>query len=118
MDGDPHTLWHTRFSDGLASPPHELVIDMGKERTITALHYLARQDQGWNGSFGEISLSAGADAKTFPKPFVSHVFSKTKAPQVLKFETPITGRFIKLKIESEVNGKSWASAADIGFIEQ
>ena len=118
VDGNPETLWHTWFSDGLAQPPHNLVIDLGKDRTLTSIHYLTRQDRGWNGSFGEIAISMSHDPQNFAEPFVRHEFAKTKAPQVLKFDEPITARYLKIQIETEVNGKAWASAADIGFIEK
>lgn len=117
IDGDSNTLWHTRFSDGLAQPPHELVVDLGKPRELTALHYLTRQDRSWNGSFGDVSISVADDPNAFSEPVIRHSFTKTRAPQVLKFNHPISGRYIKIQIESELNGNAWASAADIGFIE-
>ena len=48
IDGDVDTLWHTKFAGGITPPPHELVIDLGAQRTIRGFAYLARQDEGWN----------------------------------------------------------------------
>ena len=56
FDGDPLTHWHTRFNGGVDKHPHELVLDLGKERSVRGLRYLARQDSGWNGAFGETEV--------------------------------------------------------------
>ena len=48
LDGDPRTHWHTSFSPEVDKHPHELVIDMGDERSVSGVRYLARQDRGWN----------------------------------------------------------------------
>jgi len=44
VDGNPRTVWHSQFSGGLATPPHELVIDLGAVYEIRGFRYLARQD--------------------------------------------------------------------------
>ena len=41
---------------------------------------------------------------------------KDKKPQPIDFGKSIKGRYVKVKILSEVNGGAWASAAEIGFI--
>jgi len=41
---------------------------------------------------------------------------KEKKPQSINFEKSKEGRYLKVKILSEVNGGTWASAAEIGVI--
>jgi len=118
VDGRPTTLWHSRFTGTVAEPPHELVIDLGKERTIAGFRYLGRQDSGYNGAFAETTFHVADSTGAFDgDPVASATFTKDKAPQVVDLEKPVTGRYLKITVLSEVNGKSFASAAEIGVVE-
>lgn len=116
VDGDPATLWHTRFSDVLARHPHEIVLDLGEVRAVTGLRYLARQDGGWNGAFGETELYLSSDPERFPDaPAATTTFVRDRKGQTLKLPAPVQARYARVRILSEVNGKPWASAAEIGI---
>ncbi len=41
---------------------------------------------------------------------------KTNLVQSVDLKTPISGRYVKIKIISEVNNGPWASAAELGII--
>ena len=118
IDGNPQTLWHTQFSEKQAKHPHELVLDLGRERTIKGIRYLARQDNGWNGAFGKTAFSVSPSPEHFPEPVLNTTFEKTRGVQSANFDQPVSGRYLRIQILSEVNGKAWASAADIGVIEK
>jgi len=115
FDGDPDTFWHTRFKGELPTHPHELVIDLGQGRTIRGMRYLARQDGGWNGALERCELQASASADAFNGPIRALSFAKSKAAQERTFE-PVTGRYVRLRVLSEVNGGPWASIAELGFL--
>ncbi len=115
IDGDPRTWWHTEFTPVLRKPPHELMIDLGRECTVSGVRYLARQDRGYNGAIRvcEIYLSATLE---FPdKPAATAAFKKTKQTQEATFE-PQSARYVLLRVLSEVNDGPWASAAELGVI--
>jgi beta-galactosidase len=57
IDGKQDTIWHTQWSSGAAPCPHVIVIDLGAERTLTALKYLPRQN-GPNGRIKDFQLFA------------------------------------------------------------
>jgi len=118
IDGNPQTVWHTQFSGGLAQHPHRLVLDLGRERTLQGVRYLARQDNSWNGAFGKTTFSVSSSPDAFPDPALSTTFEKTRAVQSANFVQPVQGRYLQIEILSEVNGQAWASAADIGVIEK
>ena len=44
IDGNVNTIWHTQFSPEIRKHPHELVIDLGREHTLTGFRILSRQD--------------------------------------------------------------------------
>ena len=118
IDGDPHTLWHSRFSDGVAKHPHELVIDLGKNYEISGFRYLARQDGGWNGAFAEVEFLVSSTPQFGNVPAVKATFGKVRSAQAANLKESVAGRYVKLRVLSEVNGQPYGSAAEIGVIGQ
>ena len=116
IDGRPNTVWHTNFTGELAKHPHELVIDLGQAHEVVGFRYLARQDGGWNGAFGETEFTISDSPDNFPDPQVVTTFRKVAKPQSANCKSPIRGRFVRIVIKSEVNKKDWASAAEIGIL--
>lgn len=115
IDGKIHTVWHSRFSKDLASHPHELVIDLGEERVVSAIHYLPRQDASWNGVFGETEFYLSGDADDFAgDPVASVSFGKDRKAQTARLDNAEKGRFLLVRSLSEINGRAFASAAEIG----
>jgi hypothetical protein len=53
----------------------------------------------------------------FGDPVATAEFQKVdKKPQSVECQEPVTGRFVRVRILSEVNGNPWASAAEIGIV--
>ena len=115
IDGDPSSVWHTKFRDGPAKHPHELVIDLGGEHTIRGFRYLPRQDKGWNGTIKDCEFYVSNTPDRFDKPATKATFRRTKKAQDAKC-SPVRGRYVLLRALSEINGKPWASAAELGVI--
>jgi hypothetical protein len=51
----------------------------------------------------------------FGEPILKTTFKKIKTAQEASFD-PVKGRFVQLRILSEVNGGPWASIAELGFV--
>ncbi|MBK8974297.1 MAG: sulfatase-like hydrolase/transferase [Planctomycetes bacterium] len=115
FDGDPSTLWHTRFRPDLATGPHELVLDLGTPRRLVGFRYLARQDNGWNGTVAACELSLGDDPDAFPAPVVSTTLRRTKDPQDVTFPAT-TARYVRFRALSEIQSGPWASAAELALL--
>jgi hypothetical protein len=116
IDGDPRTVWHSQFTGNLASHPHELVIDLGDSYEVRGIRYLARQDSGWNGAFAKTEIYVSDSADDFGDPQLTTTFEKRKTPQSADFPVTARGRYVRIRILSEVNGNPWASAAEIGVV--
>jgi arylsulfatase A-like enzyme len=116
IDGNPRTVWHSQFSGKLATHPHELVIDLGATYRIRGFRYLARQDSGWNGTFAETEFHVSDSPDRFGEPTVRATFNKVRTPQAADCAKPVRGRYVLVRILSEVNGNPWASAAEVGVI--
>ena len=97
--------------------PHELVIDLGRSRTIRGFRYMARQDTGWNGTFARCEFTVSDSPDQFPDPPVQATLTKTKKPQDIACK-PVTGRYVLIRVLSEINGNPWASAAELGVLAE
>lgn len=116
-DGDPRTIWHTQFTDGVAEHPHEIVLDLGAEHTVRGFRYLARQDDGWNGAFADTEFQAAATREALDAaPKLRVRFAAVREAQAADLEAPVRARFVRVRILSEVQGGPWASAAEIGVL--
>jgi hypothetical protein len=116
IDGDPTTVWHTRFSGGAAPPPHELLIDLGADRTIRGFVYLGRQDGSWNGAIKDIEFSVGALPDQFGTPVVKATLKKAKSPQTVSCDET-RGRYVLLRAHSEYSpDPTFATVAELGVI--
>lgn len=115
IDGDPDTLWHTKFAGGAVPPPHELVIDLGAERTVRGFVYLARQDAGWNGAVKDAEFCVGASPDAFGAPVATASLTRVKEAQAVA--CPATkGRYVLFRALSEQNGNAFAAVAELGVI--
>ena len=119
IDAKPRTHWHSRFTGTKAKPPHEIVIDMGSSREVRGLIYLCRQDGGWNGTFKDCEFYVGETAadlgKNAAKPAAKAVLKKTREAQTIACP-PVRGRYVLVRVLSEVNGGPHASAAELAVL--
>jgi lysophospholipase L1-like esterase len=123
LDGDPSTLWHTRYSSPVDPLPHEIQIDLGNTYQISSLGYLPRQDGCSNGWIKDYEIYVSTDGLNWDSPVASGTFDYSGATlgcgssSVVPVRTanfaPAVGRYVRLRALSEVNGKSYASAAEI-----
>ena len=115
FDGKTNTFWHTEYQGSEPSCPHTLVVDMGTSYRVKAFTYLSRQDGTQNGMIKEYDVYLSTDGKTWGTAVVSGEFKNTTALQVATLKKVTTGRYLKLVAKSEINGKAWTSAAEIGI---
>ena len=92
------------------------VADLGAACEVRGFRYLARQDGGWNGAFAETEFYVSNLLDTFAGSSAKATFKKLKVSQAADCKKPIRGRYVLVRILSEVNKGPWASAADIGII--
>jgi beta-galactosidase len=115
FDGKTGTFWHTEYQGSEPQCPHTIVVDMNKIYKVTAFTYLARQDGTQNGMVKAYEVYLSTDGKSWGQPVATGEFTNTTAMQVAKLKKVTTGRYLKLVAKSEINGKAWSSAAEIGI---
>lgn len=115
VDGDPNTFWHTRWQPRNDPMPHHLVIDLGSEQSFAGIICLPRQDMA-NGRIAECEVYAGNDPKAWSGALAKARWQNTDQPQQVKFQQPVTARYLKLVIRSEVNRNPFASLAELDVL--
>jgi beta-galactosidase len=115
FDGKNDTFWHTEWGTREPQCPHTIVIDMNNIYKVSAITYLSRQDGNQNGMVKSYAVYLSDDGKTWGAAVVTGEFKNTTSLQVAKLKTPKQGRYLKFVANSEINGRAWTSAAEIGI---
>lgn len=118
IDEDVTTTWRSAYIVDPAPPPHELVIDTGRKRAIVGFRYLAAQLDD-RGQFAKTEFHVSDDPENFPaEPAARAAFIATKSPQAADCSSPVSGRYVLVRVLSEIDGKPSVTAAEIGIVEQ
>ena len=115
IDGNLSTFWHTEYWGTEPQCPHTIVIDMARLYQVTAFTYTARTDGNQNGMVKEYEVYLSTDGQTWGNAVARGEFQNTAAMQVAKLATPTVGRYLKFVAKSEINGRAWTSASEIGI---
>ena len=117
LDGDPGTLWHTKYSDDEdkasngGRPKHWITIDLGGSYLVSGLSYLPRQDGGNNGTVTEYQIELSADGEAF-YPYDRGEWAKSSDEKTVEFAYgPSVAAYVRLRaLETK---DDFASAAEI-----
>lgn len=115
FDGKNDTFWHTEWVGSEPSCPHTLIVDMAETYMVTAFTYLTRQDGNQNGMVKAYEVYLSTDGETWGTAVAKGEFKNTTALQVATLKTPTAGRYLKFVANSEINGRAWTSAAEVGI---
>ena len=119
IDGNPDTIWHSKWRPDAPKPPHCLIIDLGETVRLEGFTYLPRRGGTLNGTIRDYAIYVSRDNEVWSEPAAQGSFANIKnnpVEQQVRFDEPREGRFIKLLALSEVNDNPWASAAEIGVL--
>jgi hypothetical protein len=109
IDGDPATMWHTSWGDRETPYPHFLEIRVNAEQAIAGLTVLPRSDMT-NGRIADYRVTVDG------KEVARGTWPNNAKIKKIMFKQPLAGRVIKLEALSEVQGRNWASVAEIDIL--
>jgi hypothetical protein len=112
LDGDPQTMWHTEFGNRDLPGPHQITLDLGKPYTMSGVVYTPRVGCG-NGTIAQFECFVGDHVKKLGSPVLVGEFPRGVAKHTIRFAAPVQGRYFRLRALSEVNGRPWASIAEL-----
>ncbi|MHC4960585.1 MAG: beta-galactosidase, LacZ type [Planctomycetota bacterium] len=116
IDNNPVTFWHSQYSGGPKPLPHQIQIDMKTQRKIAGFTYLPRQDMP-NGRIADYEFYVSVDGVNWSRAVRKGRFPDSIDIQVVKFESPVNARFIKLTALSELSGQPFTTVAELDVIE-
>ena len=115
FDNNLNTFWHTAWGANEPSCPHTLIVDMVKIYKVTHFTYNARMDGNENGMVKEFEVYLSLDGENWGSAVAKGEFKKTTSEQEVALTRTTAGRYLKFVAKSEINGKAWSSAAEIGI---
>jgi hypothetical protein len=115
FDGLTSTLWHTKYTGGIAQLPHEIQIDLGATYNLTGLAYLPRQDGKTYGIVGQYEFYASTDSASWGTAVKTGTFASDATEKVVTFpSTP--ARYIRFRALSEVEGRQYTAVAELNVV--
>jgi F5/8 type C domain/Glycosyl hydrolases family 2, sugar binding domain/Glycosyl hydrolases family 2, TIM barrel domain len=117
IDGDPQTMWHTRWDgDPVPQFPHDLVVQFKTAEKLTGFTALPRQDGKHNGWIRRYAFYASSDGTNWGAPVVEGTFSDDANLKTINFPAPVTAKYVKLVALSGYTHGPWASLAEFNVL--
>ncbi len=116
IDGDASTIWHTQWSASNPVHPHWIQFDLGGDEELTGLTYLPRQTGPINGTIADYRVLVSSDGVSFTE-VASGTWANNRDLKTVTFPEQEVD-YLRLEALSEVNGKAWSSAAEIGLLDE
>ena len=115
IDGDPDTIWHTRWQPSNDPMPHQLTIDLGREVPLRGVKYLPRQDMV-NGRIAECEIFCSKAPDAWGPALAKAKWRNTAQLQIVSFPQPVSARYLKVVATTEVNRNAFASIAEFDVV--
>jgi galactose oxidase len=116
LDGNPATIWHTRFSNVIDPLPHMLTIDMHASQILGGLTYLPRPATSPNGRVGQYRVEVSDNGTTWRPPVATGTFADDATLKTVVFAS-IVARYVRLTAVTEAGDRGeWISAAEINLL--
>ena len=115
FDGDPETIWHTKWTPASDPMPHHLTLDLGRAVTLKGITYLPRQDMA-NGRIAECEIYCSTEPSVWAAPVAKVKWPNTDKLQTVNFRQPVKARYLKVVARSEVNGQPFAAIAELDVL--
>ncbi|MGM1062268.1 discoidin domain-containing protein [Saccharothrix sp. Mg75] len=115
VDGDPATMWHSRYSSPTPLP-HWITLDLGRATAVSGLLYRPRPS-GVNGRVGEYRVSVSDDGTAFADTVSSGAWPDGGEVRHALFTRPVTTRYVRLTALTEAGARGpWTSVAEIDLL--
>lgn len=112
LDGDPSTIWHSKYSTSATSYPHTLTFDLGVESTVDGIGYL-RRTSNQNGPIKGYTVETSVDGVTYTQVAAGE-WQNIATMQDVNF-TAVQARYIKVTALSSISGTQFAAVAEMAF---
>lgn len=118
IDGDPTTLWHTRYEPDTPGHPHHLTVDLAKPYKLTGFVYTPRTT-GLNGTIADYEFYGSQDGRQWhqlAKGTFGNIANNPTARSV-RFAKPTEQlQYVRIVALREAKGRPWASIAELSVL--
>jgi HEAT repeat protein len=111
LDDDPSTYWSTETDGGRPGFPHELTVDLGSVREVSALLYQPRQEPG-EGRVRAFEVWHSRDGRAWSGPSGQGTWEDDPSFKVVTLPG-VHARFVRLRGLSEQGGGPVMTAAEV-----
>ena len=121
IDGDFGTMWHTHGPRGRVPPPHEVIIDLGRETDIAGFYCMPRHDGCKVGLVDKYTVYLSDDGENWGEPAAEGEFSNIENNPVLqtvRFDQQTRARFVKFVARHAVKGNSCVAICELGLVSK
>ncbi len=115
FDGDPLTIWHTRYYGSAPYPPHDLRINLSAQYDINGFRYLPRQQGLINGRIFQYEFYVSRDGSNWGSPVAQGAFVNSPEEKEIRFPV-VTGRYVRLVALREVNDRPFTTVAELNVL--
>lgn len=109
IDGEVNTFWHSQWQGGEVAPPYEIILDMGKENSVSQLGLIARQNALTSMN---LEIYAGNDGETWNLIGKYFFDGSIKTEQMVPVKT-CDARWLRIYIPSLGSGSSVGHLAEL-----
>jgi beta-galactosidase len=111
IDNDPETFWHTSWSAAQPAHPHEIQIDLGETFELVGFTQLPRQGNP-NGRIRTYEFYVSEDGQQWEPVVKEGRFPNSDQLQTVRFEKPVTGRYVRFVALSEWSRQPYTTIAE------
>ena len=116
FDGDPDTIWHTRYGANEPDYPHAIACDYGSAKTLNGVLAVPRQDMS-HGRVRGYRIETSEDGKRWTEAKAGEL-RDTDEPTEIIFDRPAKARYMKFTaLSPQRRGQKWASMAELQPIQ-
>ncbi len=119
IDGDPTTLWHSKWSGGEDPLPHSITIDFNEQIDLKGFSYLPRIGSAKGGILNQYKVELSRDGNFWVNASEGRFDNIENDPTLREIRFSRTYpkvRYLRLTGLKSIEGKAHSSAAEIGVI--
>ncbi|QQL45901.1 alpha-L-fucosidase [Sulfuriroseicoccus oceanibius] len=119
IDGDPKTIWHSKWSGGTDPMPHSITINLGEELDLTGFTYLPRHGGAKGGILNQYKVELSRDGENWVAAGEGRFDNIENDPteREIRFKRTFPRvRYLRFIGVQSIEGKPHSSAAEIGVL--
>lgn len=117
LDGDPSSLWHTRWSGDIPQHPHSITIELPEPARLAGMTYLSRQDRNLNGQIDRYTVEVSTDGEAWTR-VANGRFVANGPAQPVEFDRPRSVTHIRLTAETSHGSRPYSAVAEIDLLTE